>query len=347
MFSVIASLTVASGSPATTQIADFENYVRNVYDDTAIVARMGIAETRQAVAGIASTGAAVFTLSGRASASSATKAKGVPFAEGETGRYNIVTTYEAPEGLKQSYDWTDMGDARFTTMSQDAATQVIVEAEIRDKRFLAMCYITQRLGALAGYLQAPGDMIHTDPAYTSFNAYYTLDNTGAERVFADLLDVWTDMTNSNRKKGPKWVCFMRVSVQNALRMGTRFTSKDYVSDADGVKGEVLSQLLKVPIVAIPDHLWPSTSATYADKSFTKYNVDATFAGANGAPAFFLINYGNGISPIAETIPPIFGGISVRAYSDDDAEVDTALVKARYAYDSFMRDAIGAARLRAA
>lgn len=346
MFGVIASLTVAGGSPATTQQAVFENYVRDIYDNTAFVAKMGIAEKRQTAAGTDSGSAAVFTIAGRASASSATKAKGVPFAEGESSKYNIVTTYNAPEGLKQNYDWTDLGDARFNTMAQDASTQVVVEGEIRDKRFIAMLYITARLAALAGYLQAPGDIIHTDPAYTSFNAYYSLDNTGAERVYADLVDVKTDMTNSNRKKGPNWVCLMRVSVRNALRMGTRFTSRDYQPDAN-IKGDVLTQLLDLPIVEVPDHLWPSTAATYADKSFSKYNVDASFAGANGAPAFFIINYGNGISPIAETIPPHMGGITVRAYSSEDEEVDTTLVKARYSYDTFMRDAVGVGRIRAA
>lgn len=340
-FAVIASLTVAGGAPTTTQQTAFEGQVRDVYEQTALVHRIGFTEVRKCAAGELGT---TFTLAGRANASSATKAKGVPFAEGESGKYNLQTTYEAPEGLKQNYDWTDLGDARYNTMAQDAATQVIVENEIRDVRLMAMLTITQRLAALSGYLQAPGDIIHTNAAYNTFNDYYTLDNTGAERVFADLLDIYTDMINSNRKRGPKWVCLMRVSVRNALRMGTRFTSRDYDPNAD-IKGDVLDQLLGIQIIEVPDHLWPSTAATYADKSFSKYNIDASLQGANGATAFFLINYGNGISPIAETIPPIFGGITVRGYASEDEEVATTLVKARYSYDSFYRDAVGAARVR--
>lgn len=342
-FSVIASLTVAAGSPTSTQNAQFENSVRGIYDDTSLVAKLGFTEDRRVVAG--ETGA-IFAIRGRANASSSTKAKGVPFGDGEASTYQFTTTYEAPEGLRQNYDWTDLGDARFNMMAQDAANQTLVESELRDKRLLAILYKTQRLAALSGYLQAPGDVVHTDPSYTSFNAYYSLDNTGAERVFADIIDLMTDMMNSNRRKGPNWVILMRMSVFNALKFGTRLTSKDFTSGADMLTG-IKHAIHNIPILEVPDHLWPSTSATYTDKSFSKYNVDASFAGANGAPAFFLINWGNGVSPIAQTFPPHMGGITVRAYSEEDEEVDTVLVKARYAYDSFLRDAVGAARVRAA
>ena len=340
-FAVIASLTVSGGSPTTTQQTQFENQVRSVYEQTALVHRIGFTEVRKCAPGESGT---VFTLTGRANADSATKAKGVPFAEGESGKFNISTTYEAPEGLAQHYDWTDLGDARYNTMAQNAADQVIVEGEIRDKRLIAMLLKTSLLSAEAGYLKAPGMIAHNSTSYNTFNDYYTLDNTGAERVYADLLDLYTDMTNSNRKKGPKWLCLMRVSVRNALRMGTRFTSRDYDPNAD-IKGDVLNQLLGVQIVEVPDHLWPAVDATYADKSFNKYNVAGHYQGATGAPAFFLINYGNGISPIAETMPPSMGGITVRAYSDEAAEVDSTLVKARYSYDSLYRDAVGVSLVR--
>ena len=336
-FSVIANLTASAGSPATTQNYDFENQMRQMFENTSMLGKYAIPERRPTAAG---QDGAIFSLRSRANADSATKAPGTTFGEGTASTHQITTTYEKPEGLEQNYDWTQSADARFMTMSQDVANQIIVESELRDKRFLHMASIVQRQSAITGYTKAPGNVTHSGVA--SISAYYTLDNTGAERVVADFVDIKTDMANSNRRKGPHDLVIMRHSVFNPLLFGNRTTSAEFKAGSDLNFG-VRPFLLGVPILVVNDDFWPSESVAYVDKSFSKYNFDGTNGGTHGSPAFFWFNFGNGVSPIAETIPPSMAGITVRAYSDERREVDTALVKARYSYDSFDRGAIGAAR----
>ena len=336
-FSVIANLTTSAGSPASTQNYNFENSMRQMFENTSLLGKYAIPERRPTAAG---EDGAIFSLRSRANADSATKAPGATFAEGTAGTHQITTTYEKPEGLEQNYDWTQAMDARFNTMSIDAANQLLVETELRDKRVLHLMSATQRLSAITGYTKAPGNVTHSGVG--SIAAYFTLDNTGAERVVADMVDLKTDMMNSNRRKGPNWLAIMRHSVFNPLLFGNRTTSAEFKAGSDLNFG-VRPFLLDIPIIVVNDDYWPSESVAYVDKSFSKYNFDGTNGGSNGAPAFFLVNFGNGVSPICETIPPSMAGINVRAYSDERREVDTVLVKARYATGSFDRGAIGAAR----
>ena len=344
-FSVIASLKTASGSPTSMQQAQFEGTVRKMWEDTTVLSKYGIANSNPTAKG--STGC-IFTLRSRAATSSATKAKGASFVEGTASSYNITTTYEAPEGLEQNYDWTEEADARYNTMAIDAANQVLVETEQREQRLVAALYKAATASAISGYTQSPGAAIHgSGSTYSAITGYYSQDNTGAERVYADLVDLKTDMTNSPRRKGNNWGVVIRHDCMNALLYGTRVTSKDFNSGADMQFG-VRPQLLGLPLLTLNDSLWISSTANtvaYTDKSFSKYNVDARFAGATGVPCMFLINWGNDVSPLAETIPPGMAGITVRAFSDERREVDTALVKARYAYDTLYPDAVGMAALR--
>ena len=336
-FSVIADLTTSAGSPASTQNYAFENSMRQMFENTSLLGQYAIAERRPTAAG---EDGAIFSLRSRAATSSATKAPGTTFSEGTASTHQITTTYEQPEGLEQNYSWTQAMDARFNTMSIDASNQLLVETELRDKRFVHKLAKTQRIAAITGYTKSPGDITHTA---ASIATYFTLNDTGAERVIADMVDLKTDMMNSNRRKGQHWLAVMRHSVFNPLLFGNRTTSSIFKAGSDLNFG-VRPYLLDIPLIVVNDDFWPSESAAYVDKSFSKYDFDGTSGGANGAPAFFLINFGNGVSPICETIPPAMAGINVRTYSDDRREVDTVLVKARYAYDSFDNGAIGASRV---
>lgn len=338
MFSVINSLHTASGSPTSLLQDQFRTEVMGIYENTSEITKFGIAHQERCAPG---KNTVVYTLRGRVATARATKAKGDLPVQGSASSYDITARIEAAEYMDQNYDRDEAGDARFTMYAADAGNEVIRANEDQAKRFMAMLYITSLLPALSGFSQAPGYEKLTAAALTTINdsGAYSLDNTGAERLYLYMTNLKREMRNRNNKKGQFWTWVFRHSAFDCLKFGNRMTSKDFNSGADlqfGLRHAIEND----PILLVNDDFWPTTN--YTDPSFSKYNVDGRIAaaGANGTPAAFLINHGGGVSPLAETLPPAHGGIEVEMLGEPYRRIETVRVTSRNSYDSLHRDAVG-------
>ncbi|HYD00678.1 MAG TPA: hypothetical protein VEB22_05575, partial [Phycisphaerales bacterium] len=143
-------------------------------------------------------------------------------------------------------------------------------------------------------------------------------------------------------KGSSWVWIVRPEFLDALKFGTRTSSMEFNSGADMLRG-LTPVIDRDPIIVSPAQFWPKTN--YSDASFSRYNTNGIVTSTNGMPVAYYLNYGNAVSPIAQTVPPSEGGITVKLLDEPFREAMIARVKSRYSYDSYRRDAMGAISIK--
>lgn len=346
MFSVIANVQSTSGSPTSVMQDQFRETLIAAYENMTVVTKLGIAHQEQAQPG---KNTIVYSIRGQGTSlpSRSTKAVGDLPQQGAAATYNITSTYDEAEYLDYNYDHDKYGDTRFQVAAADTQIELIRAAEDREKRFMAMLTKASQAAALTGFDPAPV-LAQTATGSTTMAAIFTNDNTGAELVFKYVVQIKTQMRSGtaavvrNCSKGPNWLVIMRPEIWDCYKFGTRSTSTLYNLGAD-MKKEPEKMIDGCPVVVVPSGYWPLYNTAYTDQSFSKYNVDATYnqSGSTlGSPVLFIVNYGAGVSPITETIPPTSGGISVKLLDEPYREVMTVRIKSRYGYDIFRRSAVG-------
>lgn len=352
MFSVIQNTqaaTASGSSPTTTMQDQFREQVIQAYDNVTVLSKMnGLFHSEQAQQG---KNAVVYTIRGRSSTSRATKAAGELPQQGIADSLNISLTYDAAEYLDQPYDKNEMGDARYQLAAQDASNEVIRAVNDEEIRIMHALWKTAQLTALTGYLQAP--VLKTISASVSGNDVnqanaFPLSDTGAELAFKTITQVktltrfgsylTTTAVNRDNTKGSGWMWVMRPEMFDALKFGTRTSSNQYNAGGGSMLRGLVPMIDGDPIVVSPAQFWPRTN--YTDQSFSRYNTNGIVTSTNGMPVAYYLNYGNGVSPIAQTLPPSEGGITVKMLDEPFREAMIARVKSRYSYDTYRRDAMG-------
>ena len=356
MFSVMMNTqnaTASGSSPTTVMQEQFRESVIQAYSDVSVLSKMtGLFHTEQAQPGKNSV---VYTIRGRSSTNRAVKAAGELPDQGTADSLNLTLTYDKAEYLDIPYDKNEYGDTRYQLAAQDAANEVIRATNDRETRIMHALWKTAQLSAATGYMPAP--ILSTLSASISGDDVnqtngFSLDNTGAERAFQYMTKLKTQTrfgtylsataANRDNAKGSGWIWVVRPEFFDALKFGTRTSSVDYNSGADMVKG--LTPVLDGdPIIKSPAQFWPKTN--YTDQSFTRYSTNGIVTSTNGMPVAYYLNYGNGISSIAQTLPPSEGGISVKMLDEPFREAMIVRVKSRYSYDAYRRDAMGAISIK--
>jgi len=351
MFSVIQNTqaaTASGSSPTTTNQEQFREQVIQAYDNVAVLSKMnGLFHSEAAQQGKSSV---VYTIRGRSSTARSTKAGGALPVQGTADSLNLTLTYDAAEYLDQPYDKNEMGDARYQLAAQDASNEVVRAVNDEETRIMHALHKTALLSAATGYMPAP--VLQTVSASVSgddvnqTNAF-PLTNTGAERAFEYITKIKTQTrygtylsataANRDNAKGSGWVWVFRPELWDCLKFGTRTSSLDYNAGSGMLRG-MTKMIDGDPIIVSPAQFWAKTN--YTDQSFSRYNVNGIVTSTNGMPVAYYINYGNGISPIAQTLPPSEGGITVKMLDEPFREAMVVRVKSRYSYDSYRRDAIG-------